>query len=401
MFAEPSSEQLAQLRQAGVRCGVTRVTDITRLDRIGMPVFAAIRPQGVPGSLCVHAGKGATSLDAEIGAWMEAIEYACSEPDASPVTAQSVLPQDILDGNLRPDAILDFCPRMGAAIERDVPLAAVFAEDVFSSKTFAIPAECVFVPFDAADSPSYFGYSTTGIGAGFTRLDAMVHGLNEVIERDILSFHALRESALLRVFQNGEPDDSLPESCRKLCADIHAAGLRLLVRYLDNTYELPCFQVLLDDPEELSLLLLNGGSCCHPHREVALLGAIREAVQSRLSVIHGGRDDLETRAARLQDRSPEEQLQHKNQTLDRWRTASQVVSFNALSEAANPATDTVELWEILAAKVREQGLRHIFVVSFTEPSAAIPVVKVVVPGMEEFELNEPRMGRRLAAWVQA
>ena len=42
--------------------GISRVTDITRLDRLGLPVFASIRPRGL--SLRVHAGKGFTAVDA-------------------------------------------------------------------------------------------------------------------------------------------------------------------------------------------------------------------------------------------------------------------------------------------------------------------------------------------------
>ena len=37
---------------------------------------------------------------------------------------------------------------------------------------------------------------------------------------------------------------------------------------------------------------LNGGFGCHPHRSVAFVRAVAEAAQSRLSFIHGGRDDL-------------------------------------------------------------------------------------------------------------
>jgi ribosomal protein S12 methylthiotransferase accessory factor len=36
--------------------GISRVTDITAMDRLGLPVFASIRPRGL--ALCVNAGKG-------------------------------------------------------------------------------------------------------------------------------------------------------------------------------------------------------------------------------------------------------------------------------------------------------------------------------------------------------
>src|ERR1700712_3043134 len=56
---------------------ITRVTNTTFLDKVGVPVFASIRPQG--NSLCVNAGKGFTVNEAKIGALMEAIEFAYGE----------------------------------------------------------------------------------------------------------------------------------------------------------------------------------------------------------------------------------------------------------------------------------------------------------------------------------
>ena len=42
-------------------------------------------PTAAPGSLCVNAGKGLRSIEAEVGAYMEAIEFALAEPGASNV----------------------------------------------------------------------------------------------------------------------------------------------------------------------------------------------------------------------------------------------------------------------------------------------------------------------------
>ena len=52
--------------------GITRVADITGMDRIGIPVYAAIRPDSK--SLAVDSGKGITREQAKCSAVMEAIE---------------------------------------------------------------------------------------------------------------------------------------------------------------------------------------------------------------------------------------------------------------------------------------------------------------------------------------
>ncbi len=42
------------------KAGITRVADITRLDRIGIPVFSSIRPEAGTGAISVYNGKGLT-----------------------------------------------------------------------------------------------------------------------------------------------------------------------------------------------------------------------------------------------------------------------------------------------------------------------------------------------------
>src|SRR3546814_8113336 len=75
-------------------CGVTRLADITRLDRLGLPVWQAVRPAGR--ALSVHQGKGASPLAARIGALCEAIECHCAEnaPADGPLCSFADLPPD-------------------------------------------------------------------------------------------------------------------------------------------------------------------------------------------------------------------------------------------------------------------------------------------------------------------
>src|SRR5687767_1191760 len=65
------------------RFGITRVADVTGLDRIGIPVVVAVRPAAK--SLSVAQGKG-LSLDAAIvSAIMESIEVWHAEHAAHPI----------------------------------------------------------------------------------------------------------------------------------------------------------------------------------------------------------------------------------------------------------------------------------------------------------------------------
>src|SRR6202453_4235036 len=100
----PPEVTLARAKVRARSLGISRVTDTTRLDRVGIPVYASIRPTALPGSLCVNAGKGLHPIEAEVGAYMEAIEFALAEPGASRVKIVRAKVRDVLDGRKRAEA---------------------------------------------------------------------------------------------------------------------------------------------------------------------------------------------------------------------------------------------------------------------------------------------------------
>ena len=59
--------------------GVTRVAEITHLDRVGIPVYSAIRPGAAEGAVSIYAGKGATKPQAKASAMMESFERYSAE----------------------------------------------------------------------------------------------------------------------------------------------------------------------------------------------------------------------------------------------------------------------------------------------------------------------------------
>jgi ribosomal protein S12 methylthiotransferase accessory factor len=69
------------------RIGVTRVADITGLDRVGIPVFNAICPRSRD-TVSVYSGKGVTPTAARTSAVMEAVErYHAARPRLPDVVA--------------------------------------------------------------------------------------------------------------------------------------------------------------------------------------------------------------------------------------------------------------------------------------------------------------------------
>jgi len=75
--AMPPEETLARIRPHFFEVGITRLADITGLDRLGVPIWCSIRPDS--STLAVDSGKGATPVAAATSAAMEALERSVAE----------------------------------------------------------------------------------------------------------------------------------------------------------------------------------------------------------------------------------------------------------------------------------------------------------------------------------
>ena len=373
--------------------GITRVTDITRLDTVGVPVFASIRPDASRGSLCVNAGKGLRFAEASVGAYMEAIEFAFAEYNRAGLPVVTAPAAAVYEGASREDAILDFCPQLGTEIPLDTPIACVTADDVVTGEPFLVPAELVFLPFPAtAGSPRYFGSSSNGLASGNTVIEASVHGLAEVIERDIRSFYAMDEvSALV------DPS-TFPPSLRRLLGAIGRAGLTLYVRSVPNDYRLPYFTATIVDEHRIDPLFVNGGHGCHPSRDIALTRAITEALQSRLTFIHGGRDDLTEAYDRYEGWTPEQRTGHAQRVIAIAARPDGTIRFDDVTADPAPA-DLEGLWSTLVAAVMRVHRTRILRVTYTPAALPLQVVRILVPGLEFFTVASARVGRRLGDHV--
>ena len=389
--AVPAEVTLARAKTMARGLGITRVTDITRLDRLGIPVFASIRPAARPGSLCVNAGKGLRPIEAEVGAYMEAIEYAFAEPGAAPnVEPVEATARDVLDGRTRPTAILDRCPKMGRTIRLDTRMTCVSAEEIRSGRRALLPAELVFLPFAPRGRSSLaFGSSSNGLASGNTVREATLHGLCELLERDIRSFQALRDTSVRIAL------DSIEGPAAELVRSVGEAGLELSVRTAPNVFGLPYFTAVLFDPQATSPHLVNAGFGCHPHRGVALVRAIAEAAQSRLSFIHGGRDDLLSRHRRVARWSFDKRRAHVRRVAAQEASGS-IVPLEEVRDFAATAPSVERLEALVLRRLRAAGLRGVYRVTLTRPEHPLQVVRVVVPRMEVFTESLGRVGPRLA-----
>ena len=383
-------ETLHIAKRYALQYGVTRVTDVTRLDNIGLPVFMSIRPGAQLYSLCVSAGKGLLPEEAEAGAYMEAIEIAMVEPfyKKLPVVKGSV--RDVLDGRTREDAILDLCPKMGVEIFLDDEMDCVEAEDLLSGKKYLVPAETVYMPYPKK-AKMYFGSSSNGLASGNTVAEASLHGLLEVIERDISSFQFVGMNASVVA------PDTFPEAAKEIIERVKNAGHEMVVRYGHNEFEIPYFLVHLIDGQVDDPLYINIGYGCHFDKNIALLRAMTEAAQVRMSYIHGGRDDLTEDYDFFGNWSYKQKIEHFEKLKNAVKNCGPdgAISFEQIKEYGWAADSPEGYMDCFIEFFKKNNWPFLLRVPITSPDEPIQVVKMFVPRMEFFTRRTQRIGKKL------
>ena len=196
------------------------------------------------------------------------------------------------------------------------------------------------------------------------------------------------------------PLDSVPPSARSIIELIEAAGLELWIRHVRNIYKIPYFSTLLLDPNDPDPVYANGGYGCHPSAEVSLLRAVTEAAQSRLSFIHGGRDDLMATVQFFGEMQPTMRSEYFATLRDRFASKNRVERFESIEVSDTPSSLHAALDNVLD-RVRQAGFDRVLQYVYTNPEQPLQIVRVAVPGAENFTRLAPKIGIRLRDHLRA
>jgi ribosomal protein S12 methylthiotransferase accessory factor len=380
MRSSPPETTLLHARQWAATAGISEVRDITELDVLGVPVFVSVRPQARGEAFTF--GKGLRSVDAEVAAYMEALEFYFAEPGIGDVSTHWGSARDVAGHERADDAILDFVPLLQREVDLDGPLLLALARDLESGAECAIPAELIYYPAPEVGQ-SLFGSSTNGLASGNSVLEATIQALLELIERDIWSFEFVRNVSKL------VEAASLPDGVSEIVGRAEQNGLQLKVRTIPNDYGIPFFAAFVFDLNNPSRKTFNGGWACDLDRDRALIRAVNEAAQSRVAFIHGGRKAPASDA--------DEQVRRHMMGVSDPRQQVLLTDIPDLAVDSTLQQKLDALIEILRRVVREP----IYRVVFTPPDSPLQVVRVVVPLMENLKETRVRLGRRLKAAIEA
>ncbi|ALG73987.1 hypothetical protein VY88_19495 [Azospirillum thiophilum] len=353
--------------------GITRVANVTGLDAIGIPVVMVTRPNSR--SVSVSQGKGVTLAAAKASGVMESIESYHAERITLPLKFASF-------EELRwthPVVDVDRLPRLStSSFNPHSPILWIEGQDLLNGGPKWVPFEMVHLNFTVPMAPGNGAFlaGSNGLASGNHKMEAISHAITELVERDATTLWRLAGPAT-QTATRIDLDSIDDPVCRSLIDRFETAGVAVGVWETTSDIGLPAFLCRIVEREELPQHSIRPatGMGCHAAREIALSRALTEAAQSRLTFIAGARDDM-PRAEYERHLDP---VHHA-----RWKAAiTGGTGRRSFSDCPTRTAPTIEAdLAHQLDRLRAAGIEEAVAIDLTKPEFGIPVVRVVVPGLE-------------------
>jgi ribosomal protein S12 methylthiotransferase accessory factor len=372
----PPSETVKRLMQMREHFGITRVSDLTGLDDLGIPVHVAVRPRSSM-STSVHSGKGLTAEDSLASALAEAIELDCAE---------RFLPADLVRGSFNEVSrrYATFRPRLGIPGRPEIP-AEMELNWVWVENLLAAPSAAKgLLPLDLfrqgkADHPPrelMAECSSNGLASGNIREEAICHALDELVERDALHQFLYQAKYLQR--------DLRGQYGRIKLATLPPQAMSLATRVLDSARTLRLMDLTSDIriPVVAALVGQSAGFGASLSAERAIVRAITEAVQTSAINIAGAREDLApgARDPRIHDDWRRNAYRIKQLVEDPYCPER---SYEKLPSRSTAFVD--EDLHLTLEILQDAGIDQVLVCDIGDESCSnFAVVKIFIPGLEQY-----------------
>jgi ribosomal protein S12 methylthiotransferase accessory factor len=368
-------ETLSRIEPKMATAGITRVADITNLDRIGIPVFSTIRPTAQDGAISIYNGKGATPAEAKVSAMMEGIERYSAE-----VHDRNLLISSYSDLRKEENALNPLELILPPTSDPDSKIPWIMGYDLMNDEEILVPANSVFHPL-REKYIRLFRTNTNGLASGNEIEEAIFHGISEVIERDAWSIveRTKNTGPCITNIENGLAGDLLR---RFTCAMVSVH-----LKDITSDVSVPTFAAVSDDIKLRDPVLLTIGMGTHTNASVTMLRALTEVAQSRLTQIHGAREDTTVGEFRRTIGYDRTKRMNKH-----WFEISQELDSSQIP--SHDSDDFLDDIRYMKKRLEDAGLDRLIVVDLTREEIGVPVVRVIVPGLEVYAMDSERMGAR-------
>jgi ribosomal protein S12 methylthiotransferase accessory factor len=373
-------EHTTRLREV---IGISRVGMIGELgDLGGVHVAQAARPGGAWSS-SYGSGKSLTTDGAIVGSIMEEIEKWTQEqfrPHDEELIVGSFAQFQDSGRFISPETL---ALPYDSVYSPDLPLHWFRCFDLLARREVHLPIDVVQMSrrkhdicFTQRGARKHL--ATNGLGAGFSREEAVLHATCEYVER-----HALRLAEIFLANPGGlgghpyrfvdleTTSDRVQDLAQRLSHDAS------VVRVLDITSDVAIPTFVASVTRDLKRA---DGYGTHPDPEVAIEMALLEAAQTIASAIAGGREDLSIKARSLGRHERPRPISVN----DAWFWLDPDTVCKSVDEVVGlSSNDVYEDLRWALDRLRAAGVRHVPVVDLTVPAIEpAHVVRVVVPGLE-------------------
>ncbi len=380
--AIPPERTIINVEDKLKRAGVTRIAEITHLDRLGIPVYSAIRPGAAEGAVSIYAGKGATKSQAKASAMMEAFERYSAEINEEDTFKFESGTYSEMENAVNPKALI-----LPTSLYEDdkTQLDWVKTMELTEEKEYLIPANAIYHPYMPLNGSALFKSNTNGLASGNRIEEAVYHGITEVVERDAWSiFEAKKEP-------KSEVDCETIENpmIKDMLSKFTQAEVDVRLFELTADVEITTIAAVSDDTVLKDPALLSLGVGTHLNPEVAVIRALTEVAQSRATQIHGTRED--TNRAVFMRKAGYDRMKRINK---HWFNDShKLMDISQIKDRSK--TNFKQDIETCMDLLRKNGFKKIYYVDLTRNEVEIPVARVIIPGMEVYSIDTERMGKRL------
>ncbi|HEX6506171.1 MAG TPA: YcaO-like family protein, partial [Chloroflexota bacterium] len=353
------AETWERIRPHFLKAGLTRVADITGLDLLGIPVTLACRPDSP--TMANSTGKGLTLEAALVSGAMEAMELYHAEHVELPVLRGSYAE---IARHVPVPALEDLPLSRHSVFTACTPDQWVVGHDLCSGSDVAVPYGLVALWDPAFEWMGRRRFqaglqaSSNGLASGNGLSEAISAALLEVIERDAVTNHAMAE------LRTGCPpprvrlDTVTAPLARDLLDRLEAANVAVVLQDCRGDTDVPVYQCHLYDQTYRHIGMCLGYGA-HLDPEIAMVRAVTEAVQARVVIVAGSRDDIFRRNLRGIRRAD---------TRTRFDSATTTPASVDASALVSAATETFEDdIDLLLGRLQQAGLSQVIVFDLSRP----------------------------------
>lgn len=410
----PVEKTLQQFSHLSKEIGLTRLADITYMDKLYIPNYSSVLP-GTEDYIWVYSGKGPTKAHAKASAIMESIERYSSLPSSFTKKMFRGTFKELSSryNILHPEELVE---PLSYDFQDTMVMDYVEGFDIINRENVLVPSSLAlfrYNPSYPAVNPFAF-HHTNGLASGNVFEEAVCHSLCEVIERDAVSLAELRCSAIpfhllynlsnnLRnngfdvkiiskndfiddygIFPDVDISDVYFQPVMNLVQRFKKHDIRLITKNVTSDLEIPTFNVACVEWVSDNYGYLAEGHGTHPDKRIALLRAITEASQTRAANIQGARDDL--RKIKYGQNNSDDKSSWQ------FMPSKDSVEFSKIITYQND--DILDDINLIISKLKKVGLNRAIIIDLTNNKLKVPVVRAIVPGLETFKFTKSMMGWR-------